>query len=229
MGGQGTGAGHVVRPRPLVLATPIHKVGARLHVARAIAGQQQQGGVLEPEVAVVRRAVLQGPCVTIGGPGPFPAGGVSPALPQGISGNLCRHVPPEALPLLALGVGQLRQRIPVTHAGQSGVRLPGSERPVHHLTALEQLGRQFDVGPQPVERSPAQAGSLRLINSWLPSVFASRSPDCGAGGVISACEEPTSGDSQVGVEPDDLLEVADGLVQPALVPQDNPEVEVGQG
>jgi hypothetical protein len=37
--------------------------------ARAIAGQQQQGGVLEPEVAVVRRAVLQGPCVTIGGPG----------------------------------------------------------------------------------------------------------------------------------------------------------------
>ena len=44
-------------------------VGTLLHVARAIAGQQQQGGVLEPEVAVVRRAVLQGPCVTIGGPG----------------------------------------------------------------------------------------------------------------------------------------------------------------
>ena len=30
---------------------------------------QQQGGVLEPGVADVRRAVLQGPRVTIGGPG----------------------------------------------------------------------------------------------------------------------------------------------------------------
>jgi hypothetical protein len=68
MGGQCTSAGHVVRPRPLVRATQVHMVGTLLHVARAIAGQQQ-GGVLEPEVAVVRRAVLQGPCVTIGGPG----------------------------------------------------------------------------------------------------------------------------------------------------------------
>src|SRR5260370_12377012 len=81
MGAQGTGAGHVVRPRPLVLATPVHQVGTRLHVARAIAGQEQQGSVLEPEVALVRLGPRQAPRVTAGGLGPVPAGGVRPPLP----------------------------------------------------------------------------------------------------------------------------------------------------
>src|SRR5437660_5056 len=70
-----------MRPQPLVEVQPEPTSGtvrhSTLHLARVIAGQQHQGGVLDPHLA--RLAPRQAPRVTVGGLGPFPPGGVRPA------------------------------------------------------------------------------------------------------------------------------------------------------
>ena len=161
----------MVGPRAPRLAAPLDHVGAGPGVGRAVAREQRQGGVLEPEVAALRRAARQGPRVAIGGRSHSRRAACARPCSSGSAASMRRHVRPEALPLLALGVGQLRQRRRVTHAGQGRVRLPGGERPVPSRLSpvVEQPGRQLQVGSQPVQA----CGAGRLAPARQPCILES--------------------------------------------------------
>ena len=222
MGGQGTGAGHVVRPRPLVLATPVHQVGTRLHVARAIAGQQQHGGVLEPEVALVRRVALQGPRVTVGGLGPSPGGRRAPGpAPPG------RRRPPPPRPPRAAATARAPRRAtsPAPPASRTLARAGSVCQPVrdrllavHVRRLLSSLVVSSRSARSQIQRLPALAGSLRLAKPCLPEGLGQPPPGRRPGGVIRADTEPMRpARADLGSSSDGFLVVVDGLVQSALV------------
>src|SRR5262249_9601659 len=88
---EGAGAGHMVRPRASILDASVDHVSAGPGVTRAIAGQQRQGGVLEPEMAVVRRAALHCPRVSVGRLGPVLARRLAPSAKGEPHQTVTRH------------------------------------------------------------------------------------------------------------------------------------------
>src|SRR5262249_42148265 len=82
---QGAGAGHVISLQHRHLAAALDHSGTGRAVAVTVAGQQQHGSVLEPEVPLIwptRLGEILGLRVAGGGPVPFPPSSVGPPQPD---------------------------------------------------------------------------------------------------------------------------------------------------
>jgi hypothetical protein len=112
---------------------------------------------------------------------------------------------PEFLPVGALGLGQFAEGRLAAHAGEVRVRQPvlhrcGDGRAGLVRFLLQELAPRPQVGVQPVEGLPAEAGALLLIEAGRVLALPAAGEGGGAGGVVAVAGNQPLGKCRFGSE-----------------------------